>query len=97
MRAGELINKTVYDRNGERLGRAADLLAYPDSHGRLRVTHVLVTPRWRGRLFGYERHGMQGPVLIKWLARVLHRGTREVPWNEVHWHPTREPPARRAR
>jgi sporulation protein YlmC with PRC-barrel domain len=96
MRAGELINRTVYDRNGERLGRAADLLAYPDSLGRLRITHVLVTPRWRGRLFGYERPGMQGPVVIEWLARALHRGTREVPWNEVRWHRSAEASARRA-
>jgi sporulation protein YlmC with PRC-barrel domain len=85
MRAGELINQVVYDRAGERLGRVADLLTYPDAHGRLRVTHVLVTPRWRGRLFGYERPGINGPWLIEWLARALHRGTREVPWQDVVW------------
>ena len=92
MRAGDLINKVVYDKEGNTIGRVADLLAYPDSHGRLRITHVLVTPRWRGRLFGYERPGISGPWLIEWLARALHHGTRQVPWAQVRWHPPERQP-----
>jgi GNAT superfamily N-acetyltransferase len=85
MRASDLIGRTAYDRDGRPHGRIADLLARREPDGDFHIYAVLVTPRWRGRLFGYERPGIQGPWLLARLAGLLHRGTREVPWEDLHW------------
>jgi hypothetical protein len=84
MRAGELIDRTAYDAAGRPLGRIADLLTRRAPDGSWYIYAALVTPRRRGRLFGYERPGIQGPWLIERLAGLLHRGTREIPWDEVN-------------
>jgi hypothetical protein len=83
MLASELLGRTAYDRAGRRLGRVADLIARPGAAGAPVVTAVLVTPRWRGRLLGYERPGMQGPWALEMLSRLLHRGTREIALADV--------------
>ncbi|GAB2813440.1 PRC-barrel domain containing protein [Lentzea nigeriaca] len=85
MLASDLLGRTVRDRAGNPLGRVADLLTEPDEHGRHRVVRVLVTPRWRGRLLGFERPGIQRPWLLERISYLLHRGTREVPWEDVDW------------
>ncbi len=85
MLASDYLGQTVHDADGTPLGRVADLITRPDAEGRPRVVAVLVTPRWRGRLLGYERPGVQGPWVIEQLARWLHRGTREIPWEDVRW------------
>jgi hypothetical protein len=85
MLASDLLGRTVSDRAGHPLGRVADLLTERDEDGRPRVVRVLVTPRWRGRLLGFERPGSQRPWLLERLAGVLHRGTREVAWEDVDW------------
>ncbi|MET9631177.1 PRC-barrel domain containing protein [Lentzea sp. NPDC006480] len=85
MLASDLLGRTVRDRAGRPLGRVADLLTEADEHGRQRIVRVLVTPRWRGRLLGYERPGIQRPWVLERLSRVLHRGTREVPWDDIDW------------
>ncbi|MFD9697524.1 PRC-barrel domain containing protein [Lentzea sp. NPDC059081] len=85
MLASDLLGRVVHDRAGRPLGRVADLLTERDEQGRHRVVTVLVTPRWRGRLLGFERPGMQQPWLLDRLSRVLHRGTREIGWDEVGW------------
>jgi hypothetical protein len=85
MLASDLVGRTVHDRAGNPLGRVADLLTEADDSGRQRVVRVLVTPRWRGRLLGFERPGIQRPWLLERLARVLHRGTHEVEWEDVDW------------
>ncbi|KOV82448.1 hypothetical protein [Nocardia sp. NRRL S-836] len=87
MLASDLLGRTVHDRRGRPLGLVADLLAEPDAEGRPRVVRVLVTPRRRGRLLGYERPGLQRPWVIEKLSRLLHRGTREVAWEDVDWSP----------
>ena len=84
MRVSELLGRTAYDAEGNPHGRIADLLTRTAPDGSQYVYAVLITPRHRGRLFGYERPGIQGPWLIERLADLLHRGTREVPWDEVH-------------
>ncbi|HEX7303842.1 PRC-barrel domain containing protein [Lentzea sp.] len=85
MLAGDLLGRTVHDREGRPLGRVADLLTEVDENGRHRVVKVLVTPRWRGRLLGFERPGGRPPWVFDRFSRVLHRGTREVGWDEVDW------------
>ena len=83
MRASELIGRRVRDRAGNDLGIIDDLLTRRDGQGHTVVYAVLVTPRRRARLLGYERPGIQGPWLLERLAGWLHPGVREVPWNEV--------------
>ncbi|MFD4191602.1 MULTISPECIES: PRC-barrel domain-containing protein [Amycolatopsis] len=85
VRASDLLGRRVYDARGRPLGKVTDLITRPDELGRERTVAVLVTPRRRGRLLGYERTSQRGPMLLAWLAKVLHRGTREVPWAEVRW------------
>jgi hypothetical protein len=85
MLASDLLGRTVQDRAGRPLGRVADLLTEPDEHGKHRIVRVLVTPRWRGRLLGFERPGSERPWPLERLARILHRGTREVAWDDVDW------------
>ncbi|WP_086668152.1 PRC-barrel domain-containing protein [Lentzea kentuckyensis] len=85
MLASDLLGKDVRDRAGHPLGRVADLITEPDGSGRHRVVRVLVTPRRRGRLLGFERPGIQPPWLLERLSRLLHRGTHEVAWEDVDW------------
>jgi hypothetical protein len=85
MLASDLLGRTVRDRAGHPLGRVADLLTEPGEDGRQRIVRVLVVPRRRGRLLGFERPGIQRPWLLERLSRVLHRGTREVAWEDVDW------------
>ncbi|MDQ0380701.1 PRC-barrel domain-containing protein [Amycolatopsis thermophila] len=87
VRASELLGRRVYDERGRRLGKVTDLITRLDSLGQEQTVAVLVTPGRRGRLLGYERSSQRGPWLLAWLAAVLHRGTREVPWSEVRWNP----------
>ncbi|MGI5499848.1 PRC-barrel domain-containing protein [Lentzea sp. CA-135723] len=85
MRASDLLGRTVHDHAGRELGRVADLLTETDEQGRHRVVRVLVAPRRRGRLLGFERPGIQPPWLLERLSDVVHRGMREVPWEDVDW------------
>ncbi|GHF25620.1 hypothetical protein GCM10017786_69750 [Amycolatopsis deserti] len=85
VRASQLLGRRVYDSGGRPLGKVTDLITRLDEQEREQVVAVLVTPGRRGRLLGYERTSQRGPWLLAWLAAVLHRGTREVPWSQVRW------------
>ncbi|NIH79888.1 PRC-barrel domain-containing protein [Amycolatopsis viridis] len=85
VRAGQLLGRRVYDARGRKLGKVTDLITRLDADGQERTVAVLVSRGRRGRLLGYERSGQRGPWLLAWLAKVVHRGTREIPWSEVHW------------
>ncbi|MCE5291288.1 MAG: hypothetical protein LLG14_18900 [Nocardiaceae bacterium] len=85
MRASDYIGREIFDANGNSIGIAADLVARPNASGQLQINAVLVTPRWRGRLLGYDTTDMRGPWVIKQLTRWLHRGTHEVAWHDVVW------------
>jgi sporulation protein YlmC with PRC-barrel domain len=85
MRASELLGRCVYDVSGRELGKVTDLITREDALGRETTVAVLVTPGRRGRLLGYERTSQRGPWLLRQVAAILHRGTREVPWAEVRW------------
>lgn len=83
-RAGAMIGRIAFGRDGQRLGRIADLIAEPDPDGQLRVTAVIVAGRPWGRLLGYEREQDTGPKLIQLLARaIMHRHVKTVPWAEL--------------
>lgn len=91
MRAGEVLGRTAYDLRGRRLGTVVDLVVRggpPD--GRLRLTDLIVTRHWygrlSGRLIGPERHP-SGPWMIRAVARLLGRSTVQVPLHQVRLDP----------
>ncbi|MFG1953191.1 PRC-barrel domain containing protein [Micromonospora sp. NPDC048830] len=91
MRAGELLGRTAYDLHGRRLGRVVDLVVRGGPDGRLRLTDLVVARHWyggmSGRLIGPERHP-SGPWLIRGVARLLSRGSRQVPADVVRLVPS---------
>ncbi|MFI7026735.1 PRC-barrel domain-containing protein [Micromonospora sp. NPDC049900] len=96
MRAGELLGRTVYDERGRRLGRVVDLVVRGGPAGPLRLTDLVVTRHWygrvSGRLIGPERHP-SGPWAIRAVARLLGRSTVQVSLRRVRLDPPLpEPP-----
>jgi hypothetical protein len=83
MRAHDVIGQIAYGRDGRPLGQVADLVCSHPADPYPMIDTVVVTPRSRGRLFGYERDEMRVPSVIAWIVAALHRGTRSVPWSEV--------------
>lgn len=84
VRAGALLGRTAYDRDGTALGRIADLIVDGDLKSGYQVTKVVIAGRPWGRLLGYERKQAAGPWLIQKLARaVMHRHVRTVDWSEI--------------
>jgi len=84
VRAGDLIGRTAYHRNGDRLGTIADLIADGHPHNGLTVTHVIVARKPWGRLLGYERNQATGPWLLQAFARaVMHRRVTTIAWDEL--------------
>jgi sporulation protein YlmC with PRC-barrel domain len=84
IRAGAMIGRPAYDRDGNRLGTIADLIVDGDLQNGLRVTHAVVARRPWGRLLGYEREQATGPWLIRKFARiVMHRRVRVIDWNDL--------------
>lgn len=91
MRAGELVGRTAYDHRGRRLGRVVDVVVRgPVPDGPLRLTDLVVTAHWygrlAGRLIGPERHP-RGPWAIRAVARLLGRSTVQVPVHRVRLDP----------
>ncbi|MFG2062801.1 PRC-barrel domain-containing protein [Micromonospora sp. NPDC048871] len=90
MRAGELLGRTAYDEQGRRLGRVVDLVVRGTPGGPLRLTDLVVTRHWygrlSGRLIGPERHP-SGPWAIRALARLLNRSTVQVPVHRLRFDP----------
>ncbi|WFE43717.1 PRC-barrel domain-containing protein [Verrucosispora sp. WMMD1129] len=90
MRAGELLGRTAYDHQGRRLGRVVDLVLRGPADGPLRLTDLVVTRHWygrlSGRLIGPQRHP-SGPWAIRALARLLGRSTWQVPMDRVRLDP----------
>jgi hypothetical protein len=83
VRTRELIGRPAFDRDGQPLGRVADVIAEPGPDGVPRLVGVMVTRGLYGRLLGYDRPEQQGPWLLERLARLLRRGTRIVDWSHV--------------
>lgn len=91
MRAGELLGRTAYDLHGRRLGRVVDVVVrggFPPD--RLRLTDVIVAGHWwtrlTSRLISPELHP-SGPWLLRVVARVIGRSTRQFAADQVRLLP----------
>ena len=84
MRASELIGLPAYDEHGGEIGvvtdiRVVQIPAGDDSHVRIQLSGLLVSPRRTGSLLGYDTEAQRGPALLRWLMLRVHRGARVVP------------------
>ena len=89
MLLGELLGARVLDAAGEELGRVDDARLvrdgpYVEGFGNgLRVADLVVGDGGVAVRLGYVRHGVRGPVLVRWWARRRERRCLVVPWPEV--------------
>ena len=84
----DLLGSDAFDADGRRLGAVLDVrLEISGAPAQLLaqtvVTGVLVSSHSRFSTWGYERRGEDGPFLIAWLQRRLHRGSFLVAWDDV--------------
>jgi len=81
-RLGELLQFPVDAPEGRR--RMLDVRV-DEQH---RIRSVVIGHGRPGALLGYDgrdgRPSAQGPALVRWIVRALHRHAREVPWDRVH-------------
>ena len=87
-RLGDLLGADVVQVDGTRLGHLNDVRLAPTSavHGvfpELVVEGIVVDGRHAGSLLGYDRRREQGPWLVRWAVRTLHRGAGYLPWDDV--------------
>jgi sporulation protein YlmC with PRC-barrel domain len=88
MKASDLIGRPVLDSTGRKVGVVSDLRCIQDgplrgSMAAPRVHQVLVSGRRTGSMLGYDRRDQQGPWLIRWIVRRLHRKLLILPWESV--------------
>ncbi|HEX6497885.1 MAG TPA: PRC-barrel domain-containing protein [Micromonosporaceae bacterium] len=84
LKASDLLGREVGDRNGNRLGRIADLVVEPDVGGSPRVVEAMVVRGPWGRLLGYEDPQHTGPWLLDVVARlIMRRDVRRIPWRDL--------------
>jgi sporulation protein YlmC with PRC-barrel domain len=94
-RLGRLTGMEVLGPDGGGIGSVLDARFKPGQHDRLVLRSLIVGRGGPGSLLGYDRHGKQGPWLIRVIVGFLHRGTgivdvdhAQILWNkqQVHLH-----------
>jgi hypothetical protein len=94
MTLNDLLGCDVLTGDGARLGWVIDVRVKTSGPSEpvqvLPFDALIVSRRSTGSLFGYERRREQGPALLAWFFRRLHRDARLVPWSGVaQWTPGR--------
>lgn len=85
---GDLLDLPVLGPDGDHLGFVIDARFVLDgapgpSLAAARLHGLLVSPRTRTSMLGYERTGVRAPALIGAVLGWVHRGTFLVRWTEV--------------
>lgn len=88
MLLSELLGCRVVAPDGHALGTVVDVRfrrgARDHAHeGPLELIALIASPHSRQSFYGYERGRVQGPAVIAWIIRRLHRGSRIIPWECV--------------
>jgi hypothetical protein len=89
----EILGMDVFAADGRRLGHVNDLRLAPTrvvegTMARLVVDGLVVDGRHAGSMLGYDRRAEQGPRLVRWAVRGMHRHAGYAPWarvREVDW------------
>ena len=87
-RLADLLGHAVIASDGRRLGLVTDLRLAPTAAldgvlARLVVDGIVVDGGHPGSMLGYDRRAEQGPRLVRWVVRLLHRHAGYVPWASV--------------
>jgi sporulation protein YlmC with PRC-barrel domain len=87
-RLGQLLGCQVIATDGVVIGQVNDVRLVPNDmvhgvHAELMVEGLVVSDRHAGSFLGYDRRKEQGPALIRWGVRRLHRNARYLPWENV--------------
>jgi len=88
MLLSDLLGSAVEAPDGRRLGRVVDVRFRRGPRrgrreGELELVALLVSPRSRGSLYGYERGRVERPAVVAALVRWRHGRSRVVPWECV--------------
>jgi hypothetical protein len=83
----------VFAADGRRLGHVNDLRLAPTravegAMARLAVDGLIIDGRHAGSMLGYDRRAEQGPRLVRWAVRGMHRHAGYAPWTavgEIDW------------
>jgi len=89
----DILGMDVFAADGRRLGHVNDLrlaptLAVEGTMARLIVDGLIVDGRHSGSMLGYDRRAEQGPRLVRWAVRGMHRHAGYAPWtavSEIDW------------
>src|SRR5262245_54016803 len=85
----ELLASDVIDADGQRIGAVHDVRLIQDGPllegfgAALRVDALIVGVGTLAVRFGYHRHQVKGPALLKALFGALERRARLIPWHRV--------------
>src|SRR5438105_2390963 len=86
MRASDILESTVFDADGRKVGQVHDIRMVRDGpvEGIFGQTYVaqglVVGAAGIGVRLGFDRSSMGGPAVLKALFRWLHRDARFVDW-----------------
>jgi hypothetical protein len=89
----EILGMDVFAADGRRLGHVNDLRLAPTRAvegiiARLVVDGLIIDGRHAGSMLGYDRRAEQGPRLVRWTVRGMHRHAGYAPWtavSEIDW------------
>lgn len=87
-RLASLLGMRVTTPDGNVLGRVNDVRLAPTEavrggNAQLTVDGIIVGDGHAGSFLGYDRRAEQGPRLVRWAVRALHRHAGYVPWDAV--------------
>jgi sporulation protein YlmC with PRC-barrel domain len=87
-RLSRLLGATVTGSDGRLIGHVNDVRLAPRASVRgiraeLVVEGLVISDRHAGSMLGYDRRSDQGPRVIRFVVRRLHRNARYLPWRAV--------------
>ena len=88
MLLSELLDTPVRGRDGEELGHVVDVRfrrgpRRRDHEGDLELIALIVSPRTRMSMYGYERGRVNRPAVVARAIAWIHRRSRVIPWECV--------------
>jgi sporulation protein YlmC with PRC-barrel domain len=87
-RMSHLLGATVTGSDGAVIGHVNDVRLAPGASIRgiraeLLVEGLVISDRHAGSMLGYDRRSDQGPRVIRFFVRRIHRHARYLPWHAV--------------